>query len=63
MLEHLDVCVIICFMRYLQLFVIPFVLSLVFTPLVRILALKNGFVSYPRADRWHKHPTFIRLGD
>jgi len=49
-------------MHYLQLFIVPFILSLVFTPLVRILALKKGFVSYPRVDRWHKHPTALLGG-
>ena len=50
------------FMYYLPLFIVSFVLSLVFTPLVRILALKNGFVSYPRVDRWHKHTTALLGG-
>ena len=50
------------FMHYLPLFIAPFILSLIFTPLVRILALRKGFVSYPRADRWHKHPTALLGG-
>ena len=49
-------------MHYLQLFIVPFILSLIFTPLVRIFALKNGFVAYPRADRWHKQPTALLGG-
>lgn len=40
--------------------IIPFfisaVLSLIFTPLVRMLALKYGRVAKPREDRWHKTP-------
>ena len=27
------------------------------TPLVRLFALRNGFIPYPRSDRWHKNPT------
>ncbi len=49
-------------MQYSIFFLIPFVLSSVFTPLVRFIALKNGLVSYPRVDRWHKHPTAILGG-
>jgi UDP-GlcNAc:undecaprenyl-phosphate/decaprenyl-phosphate GlcNAc-1-phosphate transferase len=48
--------------RYVLFGLVPFVLSLVFTPAVRYFALKNGLVSYPRADRWHKHPTAILGG-
>src|SRR4030042_1595820 len=48
--------------QYLLIFFIPFALSSVFTPLVRFIAIKNGLVAYPRADRWHKHPTAILGG-
>jgi len=49
-------------MQYIQFFAIPFALSLVLTPIVRQIALKNGFVSHPRPDRWHKKPTAILGG-
>ncbi|MDD5553532.1 MAG: hypothetical protein PHE18_06620 [Candidatus Omnitrophica bacterium] len=48
--------------KYLLYFCIPFALSLLFTPLVRLIALKKGLVDYPRADRWHKHPTALLGG-
>lgn len=44
---------------YLPYFFIPLLLSLLFTPLVRRIAVKNGFISFPRPDRWHKRPTAI----
>jgi UDP-GlcNAc:undecaprenyl-phosphate/decaprenyl-phosphate GlcNAc-1-phosphate transferase len=40
----------------------PLVLSLILTPIIRVIAVKNGLVSYPRADRWHKKPTAILGG-
>lgn len=43
-------------------FAIPFSLSLLFTPLVRLLALKSGMVANPRQDRWHKAPTALLGG-
>lgn len=49
-------------MIYITYFLIPFALSLFFTPIIRIIAVKNGLVSYPRADRWHKKPTAILGG-
>jgi len=49
-------------MQYALFFLIPFTLSSVFTPLVRFIALKKGLVSYPRVDRWHKHPIAILGG-
>jgi len=49
-------------MNYLPFFLLPFVLSLILTPLVRSFAFKNGFISYPRPDRWHKHPTALLGG-
>jgi len=48
--------------QYIVIFLVPFTLSLLITPGVRLFALKNGFVSYPRADRWHKHPTALLGG-
>lgn len=49
-------------MQYLPFFLIPFALSFLLTPLVRLFAIKNGLISYPRADRWHKKPTAILGG-
>lgn len=49
-------------MRYAPFFLVPFILSLVFTPVVRLIALKYGLVSYPRPDRWHKRPTALLGG-
>ena len=49
-------------MHYIGYFIIPFGISLVLTPVVRVLALRKGFVAYPRADRWHKHPTALLGG-
>ncbi len=49
-------------MNYLKFILLPTVFSLLFTPLVRKFALKNGLVSHPRADRWHKKPTAILGG-
>lgn len=49
-------------MRYLFYCLLPCVLSLLLTPLVRSFALKCSLVSYPRADRWHKKPTAILGG-
>ncbi|MDD4979838.1 MAG: hypothetical protein PHC54_01000 [Candidatus Omnitrophica bacterium] len=49
-------------MQYLTLFLIPFILSLVLTPTVRHIAIKNGLVVQPRSDRWHKYPTAILGG-
>ncbi|MBN1913013.1 MAG: hypothetical protein JW788_01285, partial [Candidatus Omnitrophica bacterium] len=47
---------------YIPFFVLPFTLSLLFTPLVRQLAVRNGLVAYPRPDRWHKSPTALLGG-
>ena len=49
-------------MPYILFFFIPFALSLIFTPIVRRIVIKRGLISYPRADRWHKHPTAILGG-
>jgi len=49
-------------MQYAPFFLISFALTLLFTPLVRIIAVKWGLVSHPRADRWHKKPTAILGG-
>src|SRR3990167_4361270 len=49
-------------MRYILYFLTAFGISLSLTPLVRFFALRNGFLAYPRADRWHKHPTALLGG-
>lgn len=49
-------------LQYIAYFSLPFSLSLIITPLVRILALRSGFVSYPRPDRWNKAPTALLGG-
>lgn len=50
------------FLQYSTIFLLPFFLSLIFTPLLKIFALKRGLISYPRAERWHKYPTAILGG-
>ncbi len=47
---------------YVLLFFVPFALSLIFTPIVRIIAVRHGLVSHPRPDRWHKKPTALLGG-
>lgn len=37
--------------------IISFVITLIATPIVRILAGRNGIVSEPTEERWHKKPT------
>ncbi|MDD2688904.1 MAG: MraY family glycosyltransferase, partial [Candidatus Omnitrophica bacterium] len=49
-------------MNYTIYFLVPFVLSLIFTPIIRTIAIKNSLIAYPRADRWHKKPTAILGG-
>src|SRR3990167_1562852 len=49
-------------MRYILYFLTAFGISLSLTPVVRFFALRNGFIAYPRADRWHKHPTALLGG-
>lgn len=49
-------------MRYILYFSIPFLLSLILTPIVRFIAVRYGLVAYPRPDRWHKHPTALLGG-
>jgi UDP-GlcNAc:undecaprenyl-phosphate GlcNAc-1-phosphate transferase len=48
--------------KYIPFFLVPFALGLIFTPIVRIIAIKIGLVSHPRTDRWHKHPTALLGG-
>ena len=44
------------------LFLLAFILSSLFTPLVRKLAVRYNFVAVPREDRWHKQPTALLGG-
>lgn len=46
-------------MRHFAYFLTAFALSLIFTPIVRLAALKYGLVSHPRSDRWHSRPTAV----
>ncbi|MDP2943225.1 MAG: MraY family glycosyltransferase, partial [Candidatus Omnitrophota bacterium] len=41
-------------MKYFALFIIPFLLSVLLTPLVKIIATKLGIVARPKEDRWHQ---------
>ena len=46
-------------------FLIPFLsflLCLAATPVVRMIAVKQGWVAHPSADRWHKKPTALLGG-
>ncbi|MEP6921638.1 MAG: hypothetical protein ABI967_10985 [bacterium] len=42
--------------------VVAFVLAIVVTPLVRIVARRVGMVANPKSDRWHKKPTAMLGG-
>ena len=42
--------------------IISFVSALLFTPVVRSLARRWGFVAKPKTDRWHKKPTAMMGG-
>jgi len=44
------------------LFIAAFSLCLIFTPVVRLVAIKNGWVAKPREDRWHKKSTALLGG-
>lgn len=39
-----------------------FGLSLILTPVVRLVAIKNGWIATPREDRWHKRNTALLGG-
>jgi len=49
-------------MEYLLAFLIPFTISILLAPAIRIFAIKKDLVSYPRLDRWHKEPTAMLGG-
>jgi UDP-GlcNAc:undecaprenyl-phosphate GlcNAc-1-phosphate transferase len=36
---------------------LSFFLCLALTPVVRLVAIKKGWIAYPTKDRWHKKPT------
>ena len=44
---------------YLLLGLAAFLISLAATPLVRLMAIKKGWVARPREDRWHKKTTAL----
>ncbi|MEJ7617079.1 MAG: hypothetical protein WKF30_09005 [Pyrinomonadaceae bacterium] len=41
---------------------VAFALALALTPVVRVLAVRFGFVARPKLDRWHKRPTALMGG-
>ena len=46
-------------------FLIPalsFILCLIATPVVRMIAVKRGWVAHPSSERWHKQPTALLGG-
>lgn len=47
---------------YFKLFLIAFCSALIFTPIVKKLALKFNFISFPKENRWHRKPTAILGG-
>ncbi len=44
-------------MSMMLIFGAAFLLAVIFTPLVRRMALAYGYVVYPMQDRWHRSPT------
>jgi UDP-GlcNAc:undecaprenyl-phosphate GlcNAc-1-phosphate transferase len=44
-------------MTYLIFFCVTLLVSAALTPVVKIIAVKTGYVVQPRQDRWHKKPT------
>jgi len=49
-------------MAYIRFFLIPFIAALLLTPVVRLIAVRNRLIAYPRPDRWHKRPTALLGG-
>ena len=41
---------------------ISFLLCLLFTPLIRTIAIHNGWMAHPAKERWHKKPTALLGG-
>ncbi|MEK6715237.1 MAG: hypothetical protein AABY43_04255 [Candidatus Omnitrophota bacterium] len=48
--------------NYLKIFLTAFCSALILTPIIKNLALKFNFVSFPKEDRWHRKPTAILGG-
>jgi UDP-GlcNAc:undecaprenyl-phosphate GlcNAc-1-phosphate transferase len=44
---------------YLLLGLAAFLISLAATPLVRLIAIRKGWVARPKEDRWHKKTTAL----
>jgi len=47
---------------YLPIFIIPFIIALLCTPLMRKVAFARGIVAKPKQDRWHRNPTALLGG-
>ncbi len=43
-------------------FAAAFLLAVILTPVIRAAAVKKGYVSHPREDRWHQKPTGLLGG-
>lgn len=43
-------------------FIIPFILAVVLTPVVRLIAIQRQWVAHPKEDRWHKTTTALMGG-
>lgn len=43
-------------------FFVSFFICLLFTPVVRLIAVKKGWMAYPVKERWHKKPTALLGG-
>ncbi len=48
-------------MLYIYL-LLSFVLCFIFTPMVRSVSMRKGWMAYPKKDRWHKKPTALLGG-
>lgn len=42
--------------------IVSFFACLVLTPVVKLISIKKGLLSYPKEDRWHKKPTALLGG-
>ena len=49
-------------MKTLYLPIVSFLICLILTPLVRLLAIHSGWVAKPNGDRWHSKPTALLGG-
>ncbi|MCA9471173.1 MAG: hypothetical protein MRJ96_11575 [Nitrospirales bacterium] len=49
-------------MSPLIVFALALVLVFVFTPLIRTIAIRQGYVAHPQSDRWHRTPTALLGG-